>query len=179
MTGLFKGIGQLSSGAMLAMASIMVLVATIGVAQARGFCANIDYLIDQSRAQCVEIIGKPKGDAGDHDVTLTLAGASYCLVRKRSKRSSYHCGWAFPYRAKQAYDTFDALVRDVNACIGQQATLHIDIDLEVDGNMAYELGTYTLSGEAGPLDNGKYVVVWKRTGGEWKWHRDIWNSNKA
>jgi len=53
------------------------------------------------------------------------------------------------------------------------------IDLEVDGNMAYELGTYTLSGESGPLDNGKYVVVWKRTGGEWKWHRDIWNSNKA
>ncbi len=126
MTGSFKGMRQLSSAARLAMASTMVLVATIGVARAGGFCANIDYLIDQSRAQFAEIIGKPKGGAGDHDVTLTLAGASYCLVRKRSNRSSYHCGWAFPYRVKQAYDTFDALVRGVNQCIGRRATLHID-----------------------------------------------------
>ena len=126
MIGSFKGMRQLSSAAVLAMASTMVLVATIGVARAGGFCANIDYLIDQSRAQFAEIIGKPKGRAGDHDVTLTLAGASYCLVTKRSKRSSYLCGWAFPYRAEHAYDRFEALVRDVDACIGRRAALHID-----------------------------------------------------
>jgi hypothetical protein len=58
--------------------------------------------------------------------TLTLAGASYCLVTKRSNGSFYHCGWEFPYRAKPAYDTFDALVRGMNDCIGRHATLHSD-----------------------------------------------------
>ena len=69
---------------------------------------------------------KPNGDTGDHDVTLALDGASYCLVTKRSKRSFYHCGWEFPYRAKLAYDTFDEFVRGVKDCIGRHATLHSD-----------------------------------------------------
>ena len=54
------------------------------------------------------------------------------------------------------------------------------VDLEADGNMAYELGSYVLTGNSGQLDEGKYVVVWKReSDGAWKWHRDIWNSNKS
>ena len=108
------------------MVSIVVFWSAIGVAQARDLCANIDYLIDQSRSQFAKIMTKPNGDTGDHDVTLALAGASYCLVTKRSKRSFYRCGWEFPYRAQQAYDTFDELVRGVNDCIGRQATLHSD-----------------------------------------------------
>jgi hypothetical protein len=71
-------------------------------------------------------MGKPNGAAGDHDVTLTLAGASYCFVTKKPKRNLYHCGWEFPFRAKQAYDTFDEFDRDVNDCIGQHATVHND-----------------------------------------------------
>jgi hypothetical protein len=27
------------------------------------------------------------------------------------------------------------------------------------------------------IDEGKYVVVWKRVGGQWKLHRDIWTSS--
>ena len=69
---------------------------------------------------------QPNGDAGDHDVTLTLAGASYCFVTKKLKTSFYQCAWEFPYRAKQAYDTFDEFVREVDDCIGQHATLHAD-----------------------------------------------------
>jgi hypothetical protein len=108
------------------MTSILVFLATIGVARAQDLCANIDYLIDQSRSQFAEIAEKPTGDAGDHDVILTLAGASYCSVTKKSKSSFYHCGWEFPYRAQHAYDTFDEFVRGVNECIGQHATLHTD-----------------------------------------------------
>ncbi len=104
----------------------MVLLAALGVARAQDLCADIDYLIDQSGSQFSEIMPKPHGDAGDHEVTLALAGASYCLVTKRSKRSLYHCGWEFPHRAQQAYDTFDEFVRGVSDCIGQQATLHRD-----------------------------------------------------
>lgn len=43
---------------------------------------------------------------------------------------------------------------------------------------AYEVGTYTMSGGGGEtLDAGKYIVIWKRVDGQWKLHRDIWNSN--
>ena len=52
--------------------------------------------------------------------------------------------------------------------------------LEVDehGDTAYEVGKYELRGEGHKvLDHGKYVVVWKRAQGQWRLHRDIWNSN--
>ena len=126
MTSFSRCIRLLSSGAVLPLASITVFLTTIGMAQARDFCANINYLIDQSRSQFAEVMDQPNGDAGDHDVTLALAGASYCFVTKKSKTSFYQCAWEFPYRAKQAYDTFDEFVRGVNDCIGQHATLHAD-----------------------------------------------------
>ena len=126
MTSSLKGIRQLSSRIVPPMISTLVFLATIGVAQAQDLCTNIEYLIDQSRSQFAEIANKPNGDTGDYDVTLTLAGASYCFVTKKSKRNIYHCGWEFPYRAQHAYDTFDEFVRGVNECIGQHATLHTD-----------------------------------------------------
>jgi uncharacterized protein (TIGR02246 family) len=48
------------------------------------------------------------------------------------------------------------------------------------GDMAYELGTYTLSfsTDKGPVrENGKYVVVWKKVGKTWKVAADIFNNN--
>jgi uncharacterized protein (TIGR02246 family) len=51
-------------------------------------------------------------------------------------------------------------------------------ELEVHGDTAIELGGYTLFGEGRQaLDQGKYIVVWKKDDGQWKWHRDIFNSN--
>ena len=47
-------------------------------------------------------------------------------MTKTLKGSAYHCSWAFPHRAEQAYDTFDEFVREVKDCIGQKATLHSD-----------------------------------------------------
>jgi ketosteroid isomerase-like protein len=48
----------------------------------------------------------------------------------------------------------------------------------VRGDLAAETGKYDLTGADGTvLDSGKYVVVWKREGGHWKLHRDIWNTS--
>ena len=45
------------------------------------------------------------------------------------------------------------------------------------GETAYEVGKYTLFADnENILDSGKYVVIWKQTDGQWKMHRDIWNS---
>jgi ketosteroid isomerase-like protein len=46
------------------------------------------------------------------------------------------------------------------------------------GDVAVEVGTYSLHGEDGTLlDRGKIMVVWKEEGGAWKMHRDMWNSS--
>jgi uncharacterized protein (TIGR02246 family) len=59
----------------------------------------------------------------------------------------------------------------------REATLET-LELEAHGETAHELGKYTLRGSAGQmLDQGKYVVIWKRESGQWKLHRDIWNSS--
>jgi ketosteroid isomerase-like protein len=52
------------------------------------------------------------------------------------------------------------------------------VELEEHGDAAYEVGKYALlDTKAQTLDAGKYVVIWKREQGQWKWHRDIWNSS--
>jgi uncharacterized protein (TIGR02246 family) len=58
----------------------------------------------------------------------------------------------------------------------KEATLET-VELEAHGDTAHEVGRYRLSGDAGPLDHGKYIVIWKREGGQWKLRRDIWNSS--
>ena len=52
------------------------------------------------------------------------------------------------------------------------------VEAEGHGDTAIEIGKYTLSWEAGDvMDRGKYVVIWKQEGGQWKLHRDIWNTS--
>lgn len=47
-----------------------------------------------------------------------------------------------------------------------------------DSSILVEEGTYQLSDKKkNPLDNGKYIVLWKQEAGNWKMYRDIWSSN--
>jgi uncharacterized protein (TIGR02246 family) len=51
-------------------------------------------------------------------------------------------------------------------------------DVETEGSLAYETGRYQMRSKDGKvLDRGKYVVVWKRSGNDWRIHRDIWNTS--
>ena len=56
-------------------------------------------------------------------------------------------------------------------------------EVEVHGNEASEVGTYEMEmqspdGTVVGKDHGKYIVLWKRgANGQWKWHRDIFNSD--
>ena len=52
------------------------------------------------------------------------------------------------------------------------------------GNEATEVGTYELEMPMADgniaHDHGKFIVLWRRNAkGEWKWHRDIYNSDVA
>jgi uncharacterized protein (TIGR02246 family) len=52
------------------------------------------------------------------------------------------------------------------------------VEVEAHGDTAIEVGRYTLQGEGGQvLDSGKYIVIWKHVEGQWRLHRDIFNSS--
>jgi uncharacterized protein (TIGR02246 family) len=53
------------------------------------------------------------------------------------------------------------------------------LDLELAGETAYEVGEGTLSLKGGGKAVVNFVVVWKRVGGRWQLHRDIWNTKGA
>jgi ketosteroid isomerase-like protein len=51
-------------------------------------------------------------------------------------------------------------------------------EVHTDGNLAYEVGTYAMKIKDGTVaDHGKYCAVWLKEGGQWKLHRDIWNTS--
>ena len=53
------------------------------------------------------------------------------------------------------------------------------LEIDAQGATAIELGRYTLFANGDQLlDRGKYIVIWKLIKGEWKLHRDIWNSSQ-
>lgn len=53
-------------------------------------------------------------------------------------------------------------------------------EVEQAGSSAIEYGRYSLLDASGKqIDNGKYMVIWKKEKGDWKLSRDIWNSSAA
>ena len=52
------------------------------------------------------------------------------------------------------------------------------VEAEQNGTQITEVGRYTLYGtNDAQLDTGKYMVIWKQEKGDWKLHRDIWNTS--
>lgn len=52
-------------------------------------------------------------------------------------------------------------------------------ELEIYGDMAHEVGRYTVERpDASEADAGMYIVIWRLEGGAWRMHRDIWNRRR-
>lgn len=59
----------------------------------------------------------------------------------------------------------------------REAKLEI-VEVESHGDTAIEVSKFTLLGESEQvLNQGKYMVVWKQDQGQWKMHRDIFNTS--
>lgn len=70
-----------------------------------------------------------------------------------------------------------ALFASLRAAGVASATLET-LEAEAAGDTAWETGRYAMRAADGALiDRGKYLVVWKRRGGAWRMHRDIFNSS--
>jgi uncharacterized protein (TIGR02246 family) len=54
----------------------------------------------------------------------------------------------------------------------------IEVDL-IGGYTAVETGKFTLYAGKEVVDRGKYLVIWRNEDGQWKLHRDVWNSSVA
>jgi uncharacterized protein (TIGR02246 family) len=75
---------------------------------------------------------------------------------------------------KEAIQAFWQALMDMGI---REAKLEI-VEVEGHGDTAIEVSKYTLQGDEGKvLDTGKYIVIWKQQGGDWKLHRDIFNSS--
>ncbi|HEY0897600.1 MAG TPA: SgcJ/EcaC family oxidoreductase [Sphingobacteriaceae bacterium] len=52
------------------------------------------------------------------------------------------------------------------------------LEIEDNAETAVTTGEYTLASREGETqDNGKYMVVWKQQGHDWKMYRDIWTTS--
>ena len=77
-------------------------------------------------------------------------------------------------QGSKAIQDFWQMVMDMGVKRAQLSTVQV----EREGETAVEMGQYKLSGvDSQPLDEGKYIVVWKKQNGDWKLHKDIWNTN--
>jgi uncharacterized protein (TIGR02246 family) len=53
-----------------------------------------------------------------------------------------------------------------------------DLEIKVEGDLGYKAGRYRVRSEDNQLiDRGKYIEIWRKVDGQWKIHRDIWNSS--
>jgi ketosteroid isomerase-like protein len=69
---------------------------------------------------------------------------------------------------------FDGMVQQMGLPVLRLNTLQV----EERGDTAWEVGAYTM--KLGDIsDAGKYIVVWKRLGDDWKLAADIWNTDSA
>jgi len=70
-------------------------------------------------------------------------------------------------------DTFQSFMNSGVKEIKLQA-----LEVEGYGDTASEVGKYILEGAAGEvIDEGKFVVIWRKEAGKWKLHRDIINTS--
>ena len=61
---------------------------------------------------------------------------------------------------------------------GFKPAISKDVEIEVSGDLGLRSGTYSIKDPSGAVaDTGKWLQVWRKTGGEWHIVRDIWNSD--
>jgi len=131
---------------------------------------------------------RAQGSAADSAAIHELAGQfSAAFVRGDAAamaRLYTPDGVIFPERSEWITGR-EAIARYFTAAPGSRITRHVltPSRIVVDGDHAYDYGTYEISGERGGKtwgpSRGKYVVVWRRYEGSWRMQLDIWNSSAA
>jgi ketosteroid isomerase-like protein len=77
--------------------------------------------------------------------------------------------------AVQGRDNIAAFWQATGEQLGIRSVELRTVELQQGGDYAWQVGSATLTLADGQSAEGKYIVVWKRENGEWRWHQDIWN----
>jgi uncharacterized protein (TIGR02246 family) len=120
------------------------------------------------------------------DLKATIEAANRQFAEAVAKGDGAACGAlytadarAFPPNAA-AVEGRDAITRMWSSLLasGIRSLALTAVEVTGGGDTAHEVGTYLLKTPDGRVaDEGKYIVLWKKDGGRWRLHRDIWNSN--
>ena len=78
----------------------------------------------------------------------------------------------------QGRDNIKQMWATVAQQIGLKDVRLSTVNFEQAGDTGYEVGEATLSTGTGTVVV-KFVVVWKKESGQWRLHRDIWNTKGA
>src|SRR5262245_23232554 len=62
---------------------------------------------------------------------------------------------------------------------GLTLTLAAGGDVGTSGDLAFHSGAYSASSGGAVVDTGKYLETWRKSGGQWRMIRRIWNSDRA
>lgn len=74
-------------------------------------------------------------------------------------------------------ENIKAFWKETIAQMGATAAKLESVDIQEGEDTMIEIGRAVISLAGGASVTGKYVVVWKREDGAWKWDTDIWNLN--
>jgi uncharacterized protein (TIGR02246 family) len=134
-------------------------------------------------------------------VTLAALVVGGCIVQSQNKTdptlNKLAADWAAAFNARNASKIAllyaeDAVVMPPNkAMIKGRAAIEAHFKGEIDqgptnfqlnpmsGSQAFEVGTTTVTMPGGETDHGKYLVILKRVGTDWKIAYDIYNGDAA
>ena len=121
------------------------------------------------------------------DVAATIAANNGKLCAALAAGDAAGAAACYAKDARLMSSNIDTITNDGLAAYWQgaidmgikEATLISD-SVEVHGDTAIEVGKYVMYGaDHVALDNGKYLVVWKYEGGDWKLKEDIFNTSVA
>ena len=79
----------------------------------------------------------------------------------------------------KGHKAIEALWRGAVKQFGDAKLTTVDVQ-SLGPGAAREIGTFSFKTKAQPPEQvtGKYVVVWRKMGGQWQLATDIWNTNK-
>jgi ketosteroid isomerase-like protein len=121
------------------------------------------------------------------DVQASLLAANAAFMAAFSRGDAAACAACYTAQGQVLPPNNDILTGPQAIHTFWQGAMHMGITVvkldtvEVEGHdhTAYEVGQYTLQGAGGQMfDTGKYMVIWHQEAGQWKIHRDIWNSSQ-
>jgi uncharacterized protein (TIGR02246 family) len=130
--------------------------------------------------------GSTAAQRGGSDVRAAIEAASKQFVAAFAKGDAAQLASMYTADA-QAFPPNSDIVRGRDAIrklwqgvldAGIKSAPLTTLEVEAHGDTAHEVGTYAMRVEGGKqVDHGKYIVIWKREQGQWRLHRDIWNSS--